>query len=80
LGTGRSAAAAGFARPSSYHPGGLNVLFCDGHVRFMSDKIGYHVYQALMTPMRYKSINNSTVMPFPPLHGATLQVTENELR
>ncbi|MGQ9564193.1 MAG: DUF1559 family PulG-like putative transporter [Thermogutta sp.] len=37
-------------RPSSMHPGGVNVLFCDGHVEFQTDDIEYVVYQHLMTP------------------------------
>ena len=38
------------ARPSSHHPGGVNVAFGDGHVTFVSQDISYHVWQALMTP------------------------------
>jgi hypothetical protein len=38
------------ARPSSNHPGGVVVNFCDGHGRFMSDRIDYEVYSQLMTP------------------------------
>jgi prepilin-type processing-associated H-X9-DG protein len=37
-------------RPSSYHPGGVNVTFCDGHTRFISQDIQYSVYCLLMTP------------------------------
>lgn len=37
-------------RPSSNHPGGVNVVFCDGHVDFITDDIDYSVYQHLMTP------------------------------
>lgn len=39
-----------FARPSSAHPGGVNVMFCDNHYRFISEDIPYHVYTQLMTP------------------------------
>ena len=39
-----------FVRPSSFHPGGVVVTFADGHVRFISDQIGYTVYVLLMTP------------------------------
>ncbi len=38
------------ARPSSNHPGGAMVLFCDGHTRFISQDIDYGVYCLLMTP------------------------------
>ncbi|GAB6185392.1 DUF1559 family PulG-like putative transporter [Thermopirellula anaerolimosa] len=37
-------------RPSSNHPGGVNVAFCDGHVDFITDDVDYSVYQHLMTP------------------------------
>jgi len=38
------------ARPSSYHPSGVNVGYGDGHVKYTNENIAYHVYQALMTP------------------------------
>lgn len=37
-------------RPSSMHPGGVNILYCDGHVEFQADDIDYLIYQHLMTP------------------------------
>jgi prepilin-type N-terminal cleavage/methylation domain-containing protein/prepilin-type processing-associated H-X9-DG protein len=33
----------------SYHPGGVNVAFCDGSVRFVKDSIGLDVWKALGT-------------------------------
>jgi len=39
-----------WARPSSFHPGGVNAVFADGKTTFLSDQIAYHVYQQLMTP------------------------------
>jgi prepilin-type N-terminal cleavage/methylation domain-containing protein len=39
-----------YARPSSNHPGGVNVYFCDNHYRFISEDIDYKVYTQLMTP------------------------------
>jgi prepilin-type N-terminal cleavage/methylation domain-containing protein/prepilin-type processing-associated H-X9-DG protein len=38
-----------FARPSSAHPGGVNTIFCDGHLRSISEDIPYRVYTQLMT-------------------------------
>jgi len=37
------------ARPSSFHPGIVNVVFADGRTTTLSERIAYHVYQALMT-------------------------------
>lgn len=37
------------ARPSSRHPGGVTTLFCDGHVRFLSQEIDYLTYCLLMS-------------------------------
>ena len=39
-----------YARPSSYHSGGVIVSFCDGHQYFLREDIDYRVYQHLMTP------------------------------
>ncbi len=38
-----------FARPSSDHPNGFNVLMADGRVTFMQDTIEYRIYAVLMT-------------------------------
>ena len=38
------------ARPSSRHPGGVNVIFCDGHHRFIADGVDYDMFRQLMTP------------------------------
>jgi prepilin-type N-terminal cleavage/methylation domain-containing protein/prepilin-type processing-associated H-X9-DG protein len=35
---------------ASYHGGGANVVFCDGHSYFLKDDINYNVYWHLMTP------------------------------
>ncbi len=35
--------------PRSYHPGGANVLFCDGHVTFLADTLEQATMQALAT-------------------------------
>ena len=39
-----------YARPSSFHEGGVNAAFCDGHMKFIDEGIDYTVYQLLMTP------------------------------
>jgi len=39
-----------FARPSSFHTGGVVVAYCGGQVKFLSEQIDYEVYQLLMTP------------------------------
>ncbi|MEO8494092.1 MAG: DUF1559 domain-containing protein, partial [Planctomycetota bacterium] len=43
------------ARPSSWHSGGVNVVFADKHTIFLSEQIDYDVYQQLMTPYGKKS-------------------------
>jgi prepilin-type processing-associated H-X9-DG protein len=37
-----------YARPASHHTGGVNVAFCDGRARFLSEQIAYTVYCRLM--------------------------------
>jgi prepilin-type processing-associated H-X9-DG protein len=49
VGEGGPQPAAAFARPSSYHQGGVNMTFCDGKVRFVSDSMDYYVYCLLMS-------------------------------
>jgi type II secretory pathway pseudopilin PulG len=44
-----------WARPSSYHSGGVNVAFGSGRVLFLRESIDYKVYIALMTPHEKKS-------------------------
>ena len=39
-----------YARPSSNHPGGVVVTFCDGHQQFVSENISPDTYRHLMTP------------------------------
>lgn len=39
-----------YARPSSFHPGGVVAVFCDGHTSFLADTMDYDVYAQLMTP------------------------------
>jgi prepilin-type N-terminal cleavage/methylation domain-containing protein len=56
-----------YARPSSNHPGGILVTYCDGHQQFVSERIQYETYQHLMTP-------NSTGA------GLSTQLTDPELQ
>lgn len=44
-----------YARPSSAHNTGVNVVFADGSTRFINETIDYRVYQELMTPCGKKS-------------------------
>ena len=50
-----AAASIDTARPSSFHPGGVNVVFADGHVQWLRDDIEYPVFVQLMTP-RHKDL------------------------
>lgn len=36
--------------PSSYHRGGVNVVFCDGRAQFLSENISGAVYAAIVSP------------------------------
>jgi len=38
-----------FARPASNHPGGFNVAYADGSVRFIGEDIRYSIYAILMS-------------------------------
>jgi prepilin-type N-terminal cleavage/methylation domain-containing protein/prepilin-type processing-associated H-X9-DG protein len=49
-----------YSRPSSSHPGGVNVMFCDNHYRFIAEDIQYHVYTQLMTPRQSSVIVTSS--------------------
>ena len=40
----------GFSRPSSQHPGGAGMIFCDGHYQFIVDEVPYKVITQMMTP------------------------------
>jgi prepilin-type processing-associated H-X9-DG protein len=45
--------------PSSYHPGGVNVLFGDGSVRFMKESTALTVWRALSTRNGGEVVSNS---------------------
>ncbi|MEM6655867.1 MAG: DUF1559 domain-containing protein [Planctomycetota bacterium] len=41
--------------PSSQHPGGVNVVFVDGHIVFVNERVNNRVYSQLMTSNRKRS-------------------------
>jgi prepilin-type processing-associated H-X9-DG protein len=45
-----------YARPSSRHPGGVNVAMCGGEMLFLREDIDYWVYEQLMTSNGPKSL------------------------
>lgn len=61
-----------FARPASEHGAGVNVAFCDGHVKFVRDDIDYIVYQSLMTPNGRKSVDPRSHKPVP--NGGAIEI------
>jgi prepilin-type N-terminal cleavage/methylation domain-containing protein/prepilin-type processing-associated H-X9-DG protein len=42
--------------PSSNHPGGVNVIFCDGHLKFLSENVDGLAYAAMITPEGHRII------------------------
>jgi prepilin-type N-terminal cleavage/methylation domain-containing protein/prepilin-type processing-associated H-X9-DG protein len=38
-----------YARPSSWHPGGFILAYCDGSVKFMGENTDYNLFARLMT-------------------------------
>lgn len=49
LNSGTIAAPGMLTQPSSNHPGGVVVAFCDGHTEFMKDTVPSYVYAQLLT-------------------------------
>jgi len=47
--------------PSSLHPGGVNVLFCDGSVRFISEDIDQETFWAIGTRNGGEQIDKSSL-------------------
>jgi prepilin-type processing-associated H-X9-DG protein len=39
-----------YGRPSSNHPGGVMMTFCDGHVTFIKDSISSNTFCHILTP------------------------------
>jgi len=52
-----------FPYPSSNHIGGVNMLFCDGGVRFIQDSVDGTVYSKLITPAGSKLPQTYRQMP-----------------
>jgi prepilin-type processing-associated H-X9-DG protein len=44
--------------PRSAHPGGVNALFCDGHVAYLKDSTPGRVIQALATRARSEVVSS----------------------
>ncbi|HEV3416927.1 MAG TPA: DUF1559 domain-containing protein [Pirellulales bacterium] len=64
------------ARPSSNHPGGAVVTYCDGHTSFIADSINYQIYAMLMTSSGVQSQPpaNPTNLPFDPSKNAYVRL------
>ena len=60
-----------FLRPTSAHPSGVNVAFCDGHVRFLSQDVDYFLFCLLMTPNGSQCNTPGTVGGLDGTAGAT---------
>ena len=45
--------------PSSHHPGGVNVVMCDGSARFIAEDIDGEVWAKLVTPQGRSCLNPS---------------------
>jgi len=43
--------------PSSYHPGGVNVLFGDGSIRFVKNSVNYINWYAIATPNNGETVS-----------------------
>ncbi len=55
-----------YARPSSNHPGGAVVTYCDGHVEFVNvDDINYAIWQRKMCPNDAAANANGWLLPLP---------------
>lgn len=59
-----------YARPASRHPQGVNVLFCDGHSRFLNQELDYGVFSLIMTPNGQSCNTPGNVLPTGVLPGS----------
>lgn len=66
-----------YARPSSYHPGGVNSMFCGGNSRFLNEAIDYKVFTQLMTSHQKQVVvdteNNVPIRANSTVSGGTIQ-------
>lgn len=46
--------------PNSHHPGGVNMVMCDGSAKFLSEDIDLTTYAQLITPAGSKSLPSAT--------------------
>ncbi len=54
-----------FARPSSFHPGGVVVTFADGHGEFLDENIDYVAYCQMMAPNDSEATLAGSIDPVP---------------
>jgi prepilin-type processing-associated H-X9-DG protein len=47
--------------PSSNHPGGVNVLFMDGTVRFVKSAVNYLIWYAIATPSNGEAVSSDAL-------------------
>jgi prepilin-type N-terminal cleavage/methylation domain-containing protein/prepilin-type processing-associated H-X9-DG protein len=52
-----------FARPSSDHPNGFNVLMADNSVKYMQENVDYRIYAVLMTSNGAKAADPAQTLP-----------------
>jgi prepilin-type N-terminal cleavage/methylation domain-containing protein/prepilin-type processing-associated H-X9-DG protein len=53
--------------PNANHPGGVNIVMCDGSARFLSDDLDLNIYAQLITPSGTRA--SPTIRPQDPLSG-----------
>jgi prepilin-type processing-associated H-X9-DG protein len=51
---------ASYSNVQSYHPGGVNVLFVDGSVRFIKDSVQQNVWMSLGTRAGNEVVTSSS--------------------
>jgi prepilin-type N-terminal cleavage/methylation domain-containing protein len=49
-----------YGRPSSNHPGGVLMVFCDGHTKFIRESIDPNTYCHLLTPNTVGTLSGGT--------------------